>query len=366
MQRKINFPIMGLGCSELSIENNDIIDHALDKGCTLFDTADCFGHGRSERALGIKLNQHKDMRKKIMVCTKVGVKLNTDFTMTINGSKAYIKQAVAESLKRLQVDYIDLLYLHRADPNVCIEESMQAMKELVDEGKVKALGLCEVSSQLIQRAHKVHPLAAVQMEYSPWSRQGETNGVIETCHQLGIKVIASSPLGRGFFTQHDQQYFNALPAKDFRRALPRFVGHLVNNLTGRKELEGIANGRACPLSQLTLAWIMHKEIIPIPSTTDIHHYDENIAAMLLRLSAFEYGEIDEAIGIAAFTGERYASTSQSGIHQQSLPITFWHEHGATISKGAKYFGLFCAMAGVGAVAYKVLQDAKAESTCRPE
>ncbi len=349
------FPEMGLGCYTLTRQNNEIIDHAIEKGCVLFDTADCYGNGESELALGEKLALYKDKRDKFIVCTKVGVKLNPDHSITINGSPAYLKAAVEASLKRLQLDYIDIVYLHRADPNVSIEESVTALKELVDAGKVKAIGLSEVSAKMIMRANRVHPIKCVQIEFSPWSRQDQHNRVISTCQNLKIKLIGYSPLGRGFFTHLDQTYFDSMPAEDYRRALPRFQREaLLYNLTLRKDIEAIANELEMTVAQLSLAWHMFHDIVPIPSTTNIKHFDENFKASELKLSPHQYHMLDETLHPLQFQGTKYRDEKQSGIYP-AAEVSFWYQHKNDIYKGVKVLGLFAVVAGVAVMAHDAIK-----------
>lgn len=342
------FPEMGLGCVHLTRENNEIIDHAIEAGCRLFDTADCYGNGESELALGEKLALYPALRSQLIVCTKVGVRMNADKTASINGSPSYIKFAVEASLKRLQLEYIDVVYLHRADPNVCIEESVTALKELVQAGKVKAIGLSEVTARMIGRAMQVHPIKFVQIEFSPWSRQDQYNRVIDTCHANNIKLIGCSPLGRGFFTNLEGEHFDALPENDYRKSLPRFQSNeLKHNLEMRKVLEAFAAELNMTVAQLTLLWSMFHDIVPVPATTNIKHFDENFKATQLKLSAHEHHCLEEELHPIIYQGMRYLDDKQSGIYP-AADVSFWHENRDAIRTGMKVLGLFAAV-GVGAV-----------------
>lgn len=318
-----NIPRMGLGCVNLRPENSNIIDVSLKKGVTFFDTADCYGNGLSEIALGEKLKSQP--RGRLFISSKCG--LSFDNGLQLSGDPDYIESACEASLGRLQTNYIDLYYLHRVDPKTSIENSVTALAELVKAGKIKHIGLSEVTEAQLRRAHKIHPITAVQIEYSPWSLQDEANGLIATCQSLGIAVVAYSPLGRAFFTNVDENYFESLPAEDYRKSLPRYNGdHLRNNIKARQSLEQIAEEKGCSLSQLVLAWISFKGLCVIPGTTNAEHLNENLDALLVKISKMEHEKISNLIRSLQFSGERYPNSAVSGIfpeHEQSAGLNQW-------------------------------------------
>ena len=306
---------MGLGCIDLTRENSEIIDQAIEKGIRCFDTSDCYGPAHeSEIALGEKLKNHD--RNSVIICTKVGVQFKAD-GIHLDGTPEYIASSCDASLKRLQTEYIDLYYLHRVDPKTPIEESVKALKRLVEAKNINHIGLSEVSADQIRRAHKIHPITAVQIEYSPWSRQDENNAVIETCRQLHIAVVAYSPLGRAFFTKQSRAYFEELPTNDYRKRLPRYTGkNLEINFRLKQELAQIATVRGCTLAQIVLAWEMAKGIIPIPGITKLDNLEENIHACVLRLSSSVVAVIDMALNRSKFAGLRYPSVQDSAIYPE--------------------------------------------------
>lgn len=305
-------PTVGLGCCNLTRENNAIVDYAIKNAVIFFDTADCYGANESEIALGEKLKNYA--RDKLFVSTKAGIRFQAD-GVVVNGSKEYIKAACYDSLKRLQTDYIDLFYLHRVDPCTSLQESVQAMKELVEEGKVRYIGLSEVTAEQIRIAQHIHPISAVQIEYSPWARQDEINGVIDTCKELNIAIVAYSPLGRAFFTSAERTYFDTLPADDLRQLLPRYKGeNLQFNLAQRQIIQQVANEKHCSLAQLVLAWEMTKGFIIIPGTTNPVHFDENKAACNIILTEEDCKKIDELVGYASYQGPRYPNEKVSAIY----------------------------------------------------
>lgn len=305
---------MGLGCLELTELNSSIIDEAIKKGITYFDTADCYGNNASEISLGKKLKDYD--RSKLTICTKGGVEFKSD-GIHVNASPQYIAYACDASLKRLQTNYIDLYYLHRVDPKTPFEESIRALKNLVDTGKVKQIGLSEVTADQIQRAHQIHPIRAVQIEYSPWSRQDESNDVIKTCQELKIDIVAYSPLGRAFFTARPSSYFESMASTDFRRMLPRYTGeNLKKNVVAKKNLQEYAIKKGYTLAQLILAWEIAKDYIPIPTITNSKHLEENIFSLSISLSAAEVQEIDALIDHCQFGGPRYPNEKISAIYPE--------------------------------------------------
>jgi|GEM_PF-28220 len=313
----ISMPLMGLGCVDLRPENSDIIDLALKRGVTSFDTADCYGDGLSESALGEKLRSHQ--RERLFISSKCGVRFDGN-RVQLSGAPEYIKAACEASLKRLQTPYLDLYYLHRVDPKTLIEISVKALSDLVKAGKIRYIGLSEVTETQLRRAHKIHPITAVQIEYAPWSRQDETNGLIKTCQSLGIAVVAYSPLGRAFFTNVDEHYFTSLPSRDYRKYLPRYNGDaLIHNMEARQSLNQIAKEKGCSLSQLVLAWMMSKELCVIPGTTNAEHLNENLGALLVKISKAEQEKINHLMLSLKFLGERYPSPAVSGIFPEHAP-----------------------------------------------
>lgn len=312
-----NLPRIGLGCENLNEDNHGIIKVALAAGITLFDTADCYGNNQSEKALGRALSSTP--RANVAICSKVGVKLAED-GVQVQGDKRYIKEACYQSLERLQTGYLDLLYLHRIAPDTPIEQSMTALKELVQEGKVKGVGLSEATASQIRRAHKVHPLTAVQIEYAPWSRHDETNGVIKTCQELNIAIVAYSPLGRGFFTQLGKEFFTTLPEDDYRKQLPRYSGEKLDiNLKERLKLLEFAQQKACTLPQLIIAWEMKQGIIPIPGTTNPTHLKENIGALGIELNERDIAELNTILNKSQYSGPRYPNKKISAIYPEITP-----------------------------------------------
>jgi len=231
------------------------------------------------------------------------------------GKPEYVKKACEASLKRLQVDYIDLYYLHRVDPATPIEDTVRAMAELVKEGKVKYIGLSEVSAATLRKAHAIHPIAAIQSEYSLWSLDVEKE-IIPTCRELGISLVAYSPLGRGFLTGQIKK-FEDLAVDDWRRSNPRFQGeNFVKNLELVHQLEGIAKKKGCTPSQLALAWVMAQgdDIIPIPGTKRVKYQQENIGALNVKLTREEADEIGNLARSMEIKGTRYAEQSMKMLN----------------------------------------------------
>lgn len=317
MQRNFDKDAIGnfkmvLGTESLNDTNIEIVHHALKCGINAFDTADCYGNGTSETALG-QIFPHLQ-RQSFFIASKCGVNFGADGSVSTNGSRDYILHACEESLRRLQIDYIDLYYLHRTGQNARIEESMLALKELVQENKIKYIGLSEVTAEQIRRAHQIHPVAAVQIEYSPWSRQDEYNDVIKTCRELNITVMGYSPLGRGFFTAENETFFQNLGERDYRKLLPRYNDtFLTDNLAERAAIDAFANRKGCSTAQLVLAWELSKNIVPVFGTTNAAHFDENVQALSVKLSSDDLVELDTIIQSFNANGERYPSKEVSGI-----------------------------------------------------
>lgn len=313
---------LGLGCmgmSEYYGNQNDIesiatLHHALDLGVNFFDTADQYGVGKNEELLGRAL---KSARQQINIATKFAFVRNEDGkVIEINGSPEYVKQACEASLRRLNTDYIDLYYLHRVDPKVPIEETVGAMKELVEEGKVRHIGLSEASSQTIKRAQKVHPIAALQSEYSIWSKDIEEE-ILPLCRKLNIAVVPYSPLGRGFLSGKIKSVDNFVE-NDYRRNSPRFQGDNFNqNLSLIQPLEEIADQLNISLAQLALTWLLSngEDIVPIPGTKRKSYLKENIAAIDIVLPKDVKDFIDKTVPVGSAAGDRYPIHSMKLLNQ---------------------------------------------------
>jgi aryl-alcohol dehydrogenase-like predicted oxidoreductase len=277
-----------------------LIHRALDLGVTFVDTADIYGN--SELQVGKAL---KGRRDGVVLATKFGF-VRGSSNRAIDGSPAYVRRACDESLKRLGVDHIDLYYQHRVDPTVPIEDTVGAMADLVRQGKVRHLGLSEPSPATVRRAHKVHPIAAVQNEYSLWSRDPE-EALLPTLRELGIALVAYSPLGRGFLAGRFQKPEDLSP-DDWRRNHPRFQGeNFRKNLALADRVRELAEAKGCTPAQLALAWLLqrHDDVIPIPGTSSIKRLEENVAAVGIRLSAEDLRHIEEIAPKGAAAGERY-------------------------------------------------------------
>jgi aryl-alcohol dehydrogenase-like predicted oxidoreductase len=281
------------------------IERALELGITFFDTADVYGPHANEELVGRALKAH---REHVVIATKFGIirdPAKAEFR-GINGKPEYVKRACEASLRRLQVECIDLYYQHRVDPDTPIEETVSAMSELVRAGKVRFLGLSEASAETIRRAHAVHPITALQSEYSLWTRDPEDE-VLGVCHELGIGFVPYSPLGRGFLTGKIQKPED-LPADDYRRTTPRFQGeNFQHNLEIVKQVEELALKKRCTPAQLALAWVLAQgeDIVPIPGTKRRKYLQENVGALNVDLTREDLQRIDEAAPRDAFAGSRY-------------------------------------------------------------
>jgi aryl-alcohol dehydrogenase-like predicted oxidoreductase len=308
---------MGLGCMGMSdfygahddAESIAVIHHGLERGLNFLDTADMYGLGRNEELLAKAV---AGQREKFVIATKFGSVRdpNTGAFLGINGKPEYVRASCEASLKRLGVDHIDLYYQHRVDPKTPIEETVGAMAELVKEGLVRYLGLSEADSDNIRRASKVHPIAALQTEYSLWSRDPEDD-ILATCHELGIGFVPYSPLGRGFLTGQIKRVED-FAADDFRRTNPRFVGeNFQKNLEVVKKVEELAAQKSCKPGQLALAWLyaqgqsLGMEFVPIPGTRRIAYLDENIDALEVKLNAQDLAALEQVAPKGFALGTRY-------------------------------------------------------------
>ncbi|MEU1995881.1 aldo/keto reductase [Nocardia gamkensis] len=310
----------GLGCMGMSHGYGDADDaqsiatlhHALDLGVTLLDTADFYGAGHNEELIGRAIAERRD---EVVLATKFGFANRLGEPTHIRGDAAYVRQACEASLRRLGVDHIDLYYLHRVDPKVPIEETVAAMAELVQAGKVRHLGLSEAGAQTIRRAHAVHPIAALQSEWSLWTRDPEAE-VAPVCRELGIGLVPFSPLGRGFLTGRYNSV-EGLAQTDVRRSQPRFAeGNLERNLAIVAKLTELAAAKGVTAGQLALAWVQHRgeDVVPIPGTRRQRYLEENLAALAIELSPEDLAAIEAAAPPEQIAGTRYDATNLTFVN----------------------------------------------------
>jgi aryl-alcohol dehydrogenase-like predicted oxidoreductase len=311
---------LGLGCMGMSefygprdeTESIAVVHRAIDLGITFLDTADIYGQGRNEELVGRAL---QGRRNQVVLATKFGNVRGQDGSFIgVNGKPEYVRSACEASLRRLDVDVIDLYYQHRVDPNTPIEDTVGAMASLIREGKVRFLGLSEAGPETIRRAQAVHPIAALQTEYSLWSRDPE-NEILPVIRELGIGFVAYSPLGRGFLSGRIRRIEDLAP-DDWRRNTPRFQGeNLERNLQLVAEIESIAREKQCTPSQLALAWVLAqgKDIVPIPGTKRTRYLEENVTAVQVRLSPEDLARINRALPHGAASGARYPEAAMKAV-----------------------------------------------------
>lgn len=312
---------IGLGCMSMSqsygeadpAESKKTLTDALDKGVTFFDTANAYGSGHNETLLGETIASH---RNEFVLASKFGIVRHDDGTRGVDGRPDIVATRCEESLKRLKTDVIDLYYLHRLDPNVPIEETVGAMARLIDAGKVRHLGLSEISSKTLRRAHAEHPITAVQSEYSLWTRDPEKT-VLPTCQELGVGFVPFSPLGRAMLTGRLSQE-TALSKNDLRANMPRFMGdNFAKNFTLVEQLMAFAETKNCTAAQVSLAWVMAQGdyLAPIPGTKHSTYLEEDIKSVDITLEPAELDFLNQLFAPENIAGDRYSAALMAAIDQ---------------------------------------------------
>jgi aryl-alcohol dehydrogenase-like predicted oxidoreductase len=314
---------LGLGCMGMSafygapsdeVTATKVLHRALDLGVTLFDTAEMYGPHTNEELLGRALAGE---RNRVFLATKFGIGYNAERSaLTVDGSPANVRRSVEGSLRRLKTDHIDLYYLHRVDPDTPIEDTVGAMAQLVTEGKVRFLGLSEAAPETLRKAHAIHPITALQTEYSLWSREPE-DALLSLCGELGIGFVPYSPLGRGFLSGEITSIEDLEPG-DFRRTNPRFMGeNFQKNIDLVAAVTGIAKDRGVTAAQLALAWVLAQgeTLVPIPGTRRIRTLEENVAAADIVLTPEDLDLIEAAFPKDAVVGDRYAAAGRAALNR---------------------------------------------------
>jgi aryl-alcohol dehydrogenase-like predicted oxidoreductase len=319
----INVSALGLGCMGMSFaygpadeaESFRVLRRYIELGGNFFDTAEVYGPYLNEELLGRFLRELP--RESVVLATKFGFKFVNGVRSGVDSSPENVRRACDGSLSRLGIDHIDLYYQHRVDPSVPIEDTMGALKELVTAGKIRAIGLSEAHPETIRRAAKVHPVAALQSEYSLWTRDVETNGVLATCRELGIAFVPYSPLGRGFLTGAIQKPSDLDPS-DWRLTNPRFAQEAFeNNLKLAEAVKKLAANKNCTPAQFALAWVLAQgnDMIPIPGTKRVKYLEDNMAALAVKLNETDLKETNETFGELKVAGERYTAEMMSTVHR---------------------------------------------------
>ena len=318
---RLEVSALGIGCMGMSefygvrddAQSLEVLARAVELGVDFLDTSDTYGPHHNEALIGRFLSS---CSQKVKLATKFGiVRKPGEYRRSINNTAAYAQQCCEASLRRLGVEQIDLYYVHRLDPEQPIEETMEGLRKLVEQGKVAHIGLCEVSAATLRRAHAVHPITAVQTEYSLWTRDVEAE-VLPTCRELGIGLVAYSPLGRGFLTGRFQQEAS-LEAGDFRATLPRFQAeNLATNRLLVDVIAAMAKRKSCTTAQVALAWLLAQgnDIVPIPGTRRLTHLHDNVQACSVQLSPEELNALDSALSDMPVAGARYTEEGMKGIN----------------------------------------------------